>query len=126
MKDLLVDTHVLLWAASTPERLNPAAHAALIDPARRIFVSSISAAEIEIKRAIGKLRLDVTCNELIAAIGAEWLGLSADHAAHLRTLPMLHRDPFDRLLIVQAQIEQIILVSADPQVLRYDVEHIAA
>ena len=67
MKDLLVDTHVLLWAASTPERLNPAAHAALIDPARRIFVSSISAAEIE----ICKKRLQIFASDRLATIGGK-------------------------------------------------------
>ena len=126
MNDLLVDTHVLLWAASTPERLSAAARAALVDPARRIFVSAISAAEIEIKRALGKLRLAVTCDELVASIGAEWLSLSAAQASRLRDLPLLHRDPFDRLLIAQALTERLMLVSADAEVLRYEVSQIAA
>lgn len=126
MAGLLLDTHVVLWAAATPERLNDPAREALVDPMARLLVSSISAAEIEIKRAIGKLRLDATCAEIVDGIGAEWLDLTSAHVAGLRDLPLLHRDPFDRLLVAQAATEDLVLVSADADVLSYDVTTLRA
>ncbi len=126
MPDLLLDTHVWLWAAAEPERLAEPARAALTDPANRVLVSAISAAEIEIKRALGKLRLEASCVDLARSIDATWLDLTAAHCGELRALPLLHRDPFDRLLIAQARAEQLVIVTADPAVLDYEVASIAA
>lgn len=126
MTELLLDTHVVLWAVSEPERLSQAAHDALSSPSNALFVSSISAIEIEVKRSIGKLALQVSCRELAASIGADWLDVNVRHAEQLRGLPLLHRDPFDRVLVAQAQAEQWVLVSADESVLRYDVATITA
>ena len=126
MADLLLDTHVLLWANEAPERLSPEAVAALEDPANRLLVSSVSVAEIEIKRRLGKLDMEHSCQTLVSRLDAAWLDLTAAHAMGLRALPMLHADPFDRLLIAQAITEGCPLVTADQKVLAYPVSTLTA
>ena len=106
MARLLLDTHVLLWANESPERLSAEAVAALEDPANDLLVSSVSVAEIEIKRRLGKLAMEHGCETLRSHLGAIWLDLTAAHAMKLSTLPDLHADPFDRLLIAQALAEE--------------------
>lgn len=119
MARLLLDTHVLLWANESPERLSAEAVAALEDPANDLLVSSVSVAEIEIKRRLGKLAMEHDCEALRSHLGAAWLDLTAAHAMRLRALPGLHADPFDRLLIAQAITEECKLVTADAKVLAY-------
>ena len=121
MARLLLDTHVLLWANEAPERLSAEAVAALEDPANDLLVSSVSVAEIEIKRRLGKLGMQHSCETLRAQLGAIWLDLTAAHAMGLRTLPDLRADPFDRLLVAQALVEECTLVTADAAVLAYPV-----
>ena len=119
MARLLLDTHVLLWTNEAPERLSTEAVAALENPANELLVSSVSVAEIEIKRRLGKLAMEHSCQTLRSQLGAMWLDLTAAHAMGLRTLPDLHADPFDRLLIAQALAEDCTLVTADRAVLAY-------
>ena len=126
MATLLLDTHVLLWANEAPERLSSEAVAALEDPANDLLVSSISVAEIEIKRRLGKLTLEHSCQTLAAQLDALWLDLTAVHAMALRTLPYLHADPFDRLLIAQAMTEGHTLVTTDEKVLAYPISTLTA
>ena len=126
MARLLLDTHVLLWANEAPERLSTEASAALEDPANDLLVSSVSVAEIEIKRRLGKLVMEHSCDTLRSQLGASWLDLTAAHAAGLRTLPNLHADPFDRLLVAQAMSEECTLVTADRTVLAYPLSTLPA
>ena len=126
MAALLLDTHVLLWANEAPERLSRGAVDALEDPSNDLFVSSISVAEIEIKRALGKLTMKHSCHTLAARLEANWLDLTAAHAMGLRALPNLHADPFDRLLIAQAAADGYTLVTTDDKVLAYPVSTLAA
>ena len=126
MATLLLDTHVLLWANEAPERLSAEAVAALEDPFNDLVVSSISVAEIEIKRCIGKLFLEHSCQTLVDRLGADWLDLTAAHAMGLRTLPYLHADPFDRLLVAQSMIEGHTLVTTDEKVLAYPISTLTA
>jgi len=126
MATLLLDTHVLLWANEAPERLSAEAVAALEDPANDLLVSSVSVAEIEIKRRLGKLAMEHSCDTLRSRLGATWLDLTATHAMKLRTLPSLHADPFDRLLIAQALTEECTLVTADEKVLAYPLMTLSA
>ena len=121
MTGILLDTHVLLWASALPERLGPLAAALLLDEGVELFVSSVSAAEITIKQSIGKLETNVEPSQLLGPIGATELPLSIDHATSTRRLPLMHRDPFDRLLIAQAVREGLTLMTADEKVLRYQV-----
>ncbi|WP_420444266.1 type II toxin-antitoxin system VapC family toxin [Candidatus Poriferisodalis sp.] len=126
MATLLLDTNVLLWANEAPERLSTEAVAALEDPVNDLVVSSISVAEIEIKRRIGKLFLEHSCQTLATRLGANWLDLTAAHAMGLRTLPYLHADPFDRLLVAQSMIEGHTLVTTDEKVLAYPISTLTA
>jgi PIN domain nuclease of toxin-antitoxin system len=121
---LLLDTRILLWALSAPGRLPSAASDALETPENRVFFSAASIWEIAIKRALE--RPDFAAEpDLVrsAALGTsfEELPISGLHVLRVRHLPHLHRDPFDRLLVAQAQTEPLVLMSDDPQVARYEV-----
>ena len=109
---VLLDTHLLLWALSAPARL-PAPARRLIQDAD-VYVSAASIWEISIKASLGKLRADP--NEVLAALepaGFLSLPISGEHAARVARLPQVHRDPFDRLLIAQALVEPMRLISTD-------------
>jgi len=119
---LLLDTHALLWALSAPRKLPPGIREALEDSANIVFASAASAWEMAIKQSRGKLRYPAA--ELAAALrGASLLELPVTlrHAEAAARLPPLHRDPFDRMLVAQAQTEGLSLVSRDPWVRRYPV-----
>ncbi len=123
--DLLLDTHTLLWALSAPDRLSQAAREALGDPTRARWVSTASIWELAIKSSLGKVSLGVPLPVLVRdtlpACGLGMLPVVADHAVEVERLPYHHRDPFDRLLVAQARVEGLTLVSADPHIARYEV-----
>jgi len=120
---LLLDTHTLIWAIASPDRLPPAARSAIRDAANDVFASLASAWEISIKVALRRLDLDArSLAEALAASGMEPLGISLEHAARVATLPPHHRDPFDRMLVAQALCESLTLVSRDREIARYGVE----
>lgn len=121
MSDLLLDTHVLLWANGDPTRLGPTTTAHLQHPGNRLLVSAVSVAEIAIKRSIGKLEMPMQVADLADALGADLLDLSTAHAAAIEHLPLVHRDPFDRLLAAQTFIEHATLVTADERLFVYPV-----
>lgn len=121
---LLLDTHILLWAVLTPERIAEAARSALEDPHHSILVSAASAWELATKHAVGKLPLPESAESLIAsmiaALGAQELSITIRHAVTSTALPPHHRDPFDRILVAQARCEGVTLVTADRMLTRYD------
>nr|WP_282188956.1 type II toxin-antitoxin system VapC family toxin [Azospirillum aestuarii] len=119
---MLIDTHILVWMAGEPERLSPAAAAAVVDPDNGVFVSAVSVWEISIKRALGRLTFPLErLDALLAEMGVEVLGLTAAHAIAAGELPRHHDDPFDQALVAQARIEGMTLVSADRNIARYGV-----
>lgn len=118
---LLLDTHVLLWALATPERLSERVRAAIADARHTVFVSSASSWEIEIKRALGKLRAPTDLDLQLRDRRFVELPVRVRHTEALRDLPPLHRDPFDRMLIAQALTDDLTLVSADEQLRAYSV-----
>jgi len=127
---ILLDTHCWLWMLSQPDRFNEKTRELLVSPENELFLSSASSWEIAIKVSIGRLELPGDPADLVP----EWLAksrttaLSIDHqhALHVATLPPHHRDPFDRLLISQAQLERLTLLTADQQLASYDVEILMA
>lgn len=125
---LLLDTHVLLWSLAQPQRLSPAARAALVTPEAQLFESMVSVWEIGIKLSLGKLRLAPDWLDQLGAHRSQWkldvLGVSFAHCGRTAALPLHHRDPFDRMLIAQAQEECLSLVSADASFDAYGVERI--
>ena len=118
----LLDTHLLLWAAGQPERLSAEARDLLGDSDNTLLFSAASLWEIAIKQAMGRADFKVDARILRRGLldnGYEELPITSAHAVALDTLPPLHKDPFDRILIAQAQVEGITLVTADEQVAQY-------
>ena len=113
---LLIDTHALIWAVEEPARLGSAARAAMQNPANDLIVSVSTAWEISIKSGLGKLRLSGPfrpwIEQTIADLGADLLSITIEHADAQASLPHHHRDPFDRLLVGQAIVEGLTIVSA--------------
>lgn len=122
MDRVLVDTHVLLWWLSNDPRLPAGARAVIADPAIELQASTASLWEVAIKRSLGKLDAPEDLPEILEAEGFTWLPVLPAHAWAVRTLPHLHRDPFDRLLIAQSRQEAIPLVSGDPHFAPYEVD----
>lgn len=119
---LLLDTHALLWALSGSGELPASLRDALEDQANMVFVSAASVWEMAIKQARGKLRYPA--DEVAAALRRASLlelPVTVRHAEAAASLPPHHRDPFDRMLVAQAQLEGLSLVSRDPAVRRYQV-----
>jgi PIN domain nuclease of toxin-antitoxin system len=124
--NLLLDTHVVLWFKLAHPRLSPAATAAIEDEDNVLYFSAASAAEIGIKYAVGKLRLGQPPAAWVQSVMTELdmrpLSITITHATHLGDLPRHHNDPFDRILIAQAVMEGLTVVSGDPQLRRYPVK----
>ena len=119
---LLLDTHALLWALAEPDRLDARAREALQDGRNEVLVSAASIWEIAIKRAAGKLRAPDDLLDVIAASGFGTLAITAGHATLAGALPPNHRDPFDRMLVAQAQVESLTIVTRDQRLVAYDVD----
>ena len=121
---LLLDTHLLLWAAGQPERLSAEARDLLQDPLHDLVFSVASLWEITIKRGLGRPDFRVEPRVLRRGLrdhGYAELPIAADHALAVEMLPAIHRDPFDRILVAQALIEGITLLTSDPLVASYPV-----
>ncbi|MET3593058.1 PIN domain nuclease of toxin-antitoxin system [Mesorhizobium shonense] len=116
----LVDTHILLWVLNADSRLSDH-HRDIFLAGEEVIVSAISVAEIAIKKSLGKVSLTGNIVEILQSNGIPILGINELHAARLEHLPLHHRDPFDRLLIAQAQIEGLTMVTADRHFSAYDV-----
>ncbi|MGL5816530.1 MAG: type II toxin-antitoxin system VapC family toxin [Phycicoccus sp.] len=117
---LLLDTHVVLWQLSGERGLSTAAQDA-IAAADDLLFSVVSFAEVGIKTAAGKLDVPDDLRARVADSGVRTLGLSPDHGLAVADLPVHHRDPFDRLIIAQATIEQLTVVTADARFRAYRI-----
>jgi PIN domain nuclease of toxin-antitoxin system len=118
---LLLDTHAALWWLSGDEPFGERAGALLSDGGHEALLSAAVVWEIAIKRALGKLEAPAGVERTLMDAGASPLPVSVEHAAAVEHLPPHHRDPFDRLLVAQAQIEGAALVSRDGALRVYDV-----
>lgn len=119
---LLLDTHLLLWTAGQPERLSRKARELIEAEENDLFFSSGSLWEIVIKRGLGREDFKVDARVLRRGLfdnGYNELPIASDHVVASEILPMIHKDPFDRILIAQAQVEGITLLTADPKVAEY-------
>lgn len=123
---LLLDTHALLWALESPDVLADTARAAVANPRNAVFVSAASVWEISIKGALNKLRVPPDLIQSIETVGFSELPITAFHAEQAGSLPLLHTDPFDRMLVAQAQAEGLILVTRDGNIPRYGIRTLAA
>jgi len=120
----LLDTHVFLWMAAEPEKISEKARVCIMNADNTLYLSMVSLWEMQIKTQLGKLALDVPLDELWRRQQIEadimLLPTREEHVWELGNLPQLHRDPFDRLLIAQAQYENLSLISADDIIARYE------
>jgi PIN domain nuclease of toxin-antitoxin system len=121
---LLLDTHAFMWWDSDPAQLSAPALAALRDPANEVWLSVVSVWEMVIKAQLGKLMLRLPLADIVSqqqANGLRVLAVSLAHVLAVEGLPAIHKDPFDRLLIAQANVEGSELISADQVVGQYPV-----
>lgn len=127
---LLLDTHVFLWAASEPERIDSNARREVENADNELVVSAAVAWELAIKTALGKLSLpghvEVWFASRARLLGCRILDITATHALATASLPALHRDPFDRIIIAQAQVEGMMLVTRDRAFAAYPVNVLLA
>jgi PIN domain nuclease of toxin-antitoxin system len=125
--NLLLDTHTFLWAIDNHPNLSPEARAAITDGNNMVYVSAATAWEISIKKAIGKLTMpNGDYLEELKVHRFTPLDITTEHALAVENLPQHHKDPFDRLLIAQAQIEKLTLVTRDSRIKQYAVQIITA
>ena len=120
--NLLIDTHLLLWAAGVFHKLPPGARKLMDDPANELYVSAASLWEIAIKSSRGSVQFRIDprlFHKNLLANGYLELPITSEHALAIQDLPPIHKDPFDRLLIAQAMVEGITLLTADRQVAKY-------
>ena len=122
MRRLLLDTHVVLWWLSDDQRLGEEARRLIANPGHYVAVSAVSVWEMAIKSSIGKLTVPDDVGEAILASGFAPLAVTIEHAARVGELPWHHRDPFDRMLVAQAQVEGLELLTADAGLGDYRVE----
>jgi PIN domain nuclease of toxin-antitoxin system len=123
---LLLDTHAFIWMNAAPEKLSPRVRALCERGADAFFLSLVSAWEMQIKQQLGKLQLSPTAGRMIetniSANNIALLPITLAHVRQLDSLPLHHRDPFDRMLIAQAQLEDMALVSADGKFADYPLD----
>lgn len=122
--NLLLDTHVLLWWVAG-EPLDPDASTEIADPANLVCVSAASVWEMSIKQTLGKLHVDDDLDTILSE-DFEPVPITFDDARLAGSLPEHHRDPFDRMLVAQAQARDLVLVSRDPALEPYDVQILRA
>jgi PIN domain nuclease of toxin-antitoxin system len=119
---LLLDTHVLIWAVTQPDRLRPRLRDAILSARTTVLVSAASAWEIAIKRSLGRLTFPLErFDAVLEDAGFTQLAMNAAHAIEAGSLPRHHADPFDRMLVAQARVEDLVLASDDPLVAAYDL-----
>lgn len=122
MSRLIVDTHALLWWLADDPQLPDSARKLIADPTLEALVSVASLWEMAIKRGIGKLEVPDDLPETIEDEGFSWLPIAPNDAWTVATLPDHHGDPFDRMLIAQAQNQEVPILSGDPRFADYEVE----
>tara|TARA_R110001592_G_scaffold200042_1_gene448765 strand:- start:1266 stop:1658 length:393 start_codon:yes stop_codon:yes gene_type:complete len=119
----LLDTHVLIWFDSSPEKLSRKVLDILLDENNDLYISHVSLWEMQIKSQLGKLTLESSLQDLVGSQqrinGLKILNIQAEHIYALESLASYHRDPFDRLLIAQSMIEQLAFLTADEKIHQY-------
>ena len=118
---LLLDTHAALWLLADDPRLSKRAVTLITDPRNDVILSAVVVWEVAIKRSLGKLDAPDGFADMLVDAGADPLPINLEHARAVRELPWHHRDPFDRLLVAQAQHEQVSIVSGDERLAAYGI-----
>jgi len=124
--NILLDTHVLIWALENNSTLTEKAVNSIVDGNNMVFVSSVSVWGISIKQKLGKLQAPDNLLEEIRLHRITPLHINSDHAQLAAKLPYIHKDPFDRMLIAQAIIEKLVLLTRDESIAKYNVNILKA
>ncbi len=126
MNGYLLDTHALLWAFAGDRRLRRRSMEIIRDVSSTICISIVTYWELQVKQTVGKLQVEVNFNaalcQWIETGAMRWLALTRDHCNQYRALALHHRDPFDRMLIAQAQVEKLAILTRDRVFRDYDVK----
>ena len=122
MSTYLLDTHILLWSLSDSEKLPQRIKDIIADPENHIVVSAVSIWEISIKKSLKKLEVPDSMIDVLKENHIDFLPITVDHVLFIEKLPKIHNDPFDRLLIAQAFVEGMTLVTVDSIIPQYNVE----
>ena len=122
----LLDTHTLLWAVSDEKKLSAEARKCIGYSANLVFVSLVSLWELRLKESLKKIKLPTDFYKSLMPAGYEILPLTLAHIETFGYLPLYHRDPFDRMLVAQAQVEQLILVTRDSELEKYEINLLKA
>ncbi len=117
---ILLDTHIFLWMLTSPERLNDKRRYELETPGNEVFLSAMSIAELMFKHTIGKIQVEFDPLDMAKQMRIEILSFSGDHAMLLGKMPLHHKDPFDRMIIAQAIVNRLPLMSDDPKFSAYN------
>ena len=117
----LLDTHVILWWLTDPKNISSKAQKIIANKEERIYLSSASCWEMAIKKSIGRLKFPTNILEILTSGGFEVIPITATESLSVADLPYIHQDPFDRLLIVQAKLNDMILITRDETIMQYPV-----
>ena len=121
MKRLLLDTHVLLWWLSDDSRLGEASRQEISNPRNQVYVSAASTWEISIKKSTGKLAAPEDLDAIVECEGFDKLPITLFHGDQAGLLPEHHKDPFDRMLVAQAQSDGLVIVTNDEKITQYNI-----
>lgn len=122
----IIDTHIFLWIFADPARLRPHIKSILDNPDVELIVSPIIFYEIQQKKLLGKLRFELDLEHIISEGYFQVLDIKVKHTIITFNLPLIHKDPFDRILIAQSLVENIPLITADKEIKKYDFPFISA
>lgn len=122
----LLDTHVILWWFTEPKKIGLKAHKIIRDTSNTIFLSSASFWEMAIKQSLGRLTLPHNLLEAVAMEGFKLLPILPEEGLGVADLPMLHADPFDRLLVIQAKLHDLVIITHDAKISEYPIVTINA
>jgi PIN domain nuclease of toxin-antitoxin system len=117
----LLDTQVFMWAMEKNKRLSQSVRDVITDPDNTIYISVVTPWEMMIKRGVNKLEVPYDIKTGIKRTGFSLLSVQIDHALAIEKLPLIHKDPFDRMLIAQAKVENLNLITADRNIWKYKV-----
>ncbi|MEA3414671.1 MAG: type II toxin-antitoxin system VapC family toxin [Thermodesulfobacteriota bacterium] len=120
--NIIIDTHIFLWALSDPNKISGAKRSALEDLSNTIYVSAVSIAELMIKTSVKKLRIDFDPVVMAKESGFTLLDFSAKAALLLKDMPFHHKDPFDRMLIAQSITDNYPIMTEDPKIALYNCQ----
>jgi PIN domain nuclease of toxin-antitoxin system len=118
----LLDTHILLWSLNEPSKLNRKTQKLISNTNNIVFVSTSTLWELQIKKSIGKISLPDNFSLLLEQGGYELLDIKVEHINKLNEIPLIHKDPFDRMLIAQSICENTTLITSDSEIIKYELK----